>query len=117
MKPRLETIRARHPRRRFTSLALEILERRELLTTGIGTYNPADDRFALRNEASAGPMTAGEFQFASPGSVPVVGDWNGDGQDDFGLYNPTTATWYLKYGAEAGPPNAGVFTFGPTGAV
>jgi hypothetical protein len=117
MQRRPAIVRPRQPRRWFTLLGLEALERRELLTAGIGTYAPANDLFTLRNEASAGTASAGEFQFTSPGSVPVVGDWNGDGRDDFGLFDPATATWHLKYGAEAGPANAGVFAFGPTGSV
>jgi len=33
----------------------------------------------------------------APGEIPVVGDWNGDGVDDFGAYDPLTATWTLRY--------------------
>jgi hypothetical protein len=113
----LKRLTVRRKANRFARLRLEPLERRDLLAAGIGVYNPANDVFSLRNEASAGPPTAGEFQFSSPGSVPVVGDWNGDGQDDFGLFEPATATWHLRYGAETGGANAGVFSFGATGSI
>jgi hypothetical protein len=94
----------------------ELLEQRTLLAAGIGVFDPATDTFSLRNQASAGPADA-EFQLSAPGTLPVVGDWNGDHQDDFGVFDPATATWSLRYGAEDGDPNAGVFQFGQTGSI
>ena len=66
-------------------LRFEALESRSLLAAGIGVYAPANESFVLRNEASAGEADA-EFQFPAPGALPVVGDWNGDGRDDFGVF-------------------------------
>jgi hypothetical protein len=80
--------------------------------TGIGVYVPTTDLFFLRNTANAGSADAGTFQFSAPGSIGVTGDWNGDGQDDFGVFDSNSATWSLKYGAEAGVADAGTFTFG-----
>jgi len=104
-------------RRRRKSLSrCELLEPRTLLAAGIGVFDPATDTFSLRNQASAGPADA-EFQLTAAGTVPVVGDWNGDHQDDFGVFDPATATWSLRYGAEDGEPDAGVFQFGQTGSI
>jgi hypothetical protein len=35
------------------------------------------------------------FFFANAAYRPVVGDWNGDGPEDFGAYYPPWAGWYL----------------------
>jgi hypothetical protein len=108
--------RARKAAYRRTSLGFEQLEERTVLSTGIGVYVSNTDEFTLRNTATAGAAEA-QFQFVAPGTIPVVGDWNGDGKDDFGVFDAKTATWSLRYGAETGPANAGVFTFGKTGAL
>src|SRR5688500_7116705 len=106
-------MKSRHSKRlaarRFTFLRGEQLEERTVLSVGVGVYFPVNDTFWLRNTPTAGPNDAGEFQFDAPGALPVVGDWNGDGQDDFGIYDTSNGTWSLRYGAEPGPPNAGVF--------
>jgi hypothetical protein len=111
----------RRPKRR-TGLrsrffAIEPLEDRRVMATGIGVFDATDRTFSLRNQASAGAADAGTFQFSADGTLPVVGDWNGDGQDEFGLFNPANATWSLRYGAEAGGANAGVFPFGQSGSI
>ncbi|HEX2474843.1 MAG TPA: VCBS repeat-containing protein [Lacipirellulaceae bacterium] len=108
---------SRRPRPRTTILRIEQLEERFVLSTGIGVYAPSTDTFTLRHTPNAGPADAGTFQFAAPGALPVIGDWNGDGRDDFGIFDAATATWSLRYGAEAGPANAGVFQFGQPGSV
>src|SRR5205085_6499027 len=48
------------------------------------------------------------------GSIPVVGDWNGDGRDDIGTFK--AGTWTLRYGASPGLANAGTFNFGAADA-
>ena len=106
----------KRPLRRRRAIRFEHLEERNLLATGIGVFNPRNDTFALRNEASAGAPTA-EFRFAASGRTPVVGDWNGDGIDDFGVFENGGARWSLRYGAEAGPANAGTFRFGAPGSI
>jgi hypothetical protein len=96
--------------------SFEQLEDRRVLAVGIGTYTRNTDTFSLRNTASAGKVNT-TFQLSAPGTIPVVGDWNGDGQDDFGVFNSNNATWSLRYGAETGPANAGVFAFGVAGSL
>jgi hypothetical protein len=103
-------------RRRLAFSAIELLEDRRLLA-GIGIYNPANDTFTLRKTANAGAADAGQFQLSAPGAIPVVGDWNGDGQDDFGVFDASTATWSLRYGTQSGTANAGVFQFGTIGGM
>src|SRR3954452_3559147 len=113
-------MRATTPRRRrfrpITRLGLEQLEERTVLSAGTGTFSPSTDTFTLRNTANAGPADT-TFRLTATGSVPVVGDWNGDGQDDFGVFNPATATWSLKDTAATGTANAGVFSFGEPGSI
>lgn len=111
----MRSLRTNTLRRRQHFLAVEQLEDRSLLT-GIGVYSPDTDTFTLRYTANTGAADAGMFAFTAPGTQPVVGDWNGDGQDDFGVFDSATATWSLRYGAEAGAANAGVFTFGKVGS-
>ena len=109
--------RTQKPTQLRSALRFEQLEDRSVLSAGVGVYTPSSDTFSLRTTASAGTADAGIFQFTAPGTVPVVGDWNGDGRDDFGVFDSKTATWSLRYGAETGLANAGVFTFGKTGSV
>ena len=51
-----------------------------------------------------------------PKTVPVAGDWDGDGIDGIGTVIPSTASWVLKNTVGAGSPDIGPFTFGPAGA-
>jgi hypothetical protein len=98
-------------------LSIEYLEDRVVPSVGIGVYSPMNDTFSLRSTATAGTANAGTFTFNTSGMIPVAGDWNGDGTQDYGLFDPRTATWYLRYGAQSGPANAGVFTFGTPGSI
>ncbi len=95
---------------------LETLEDRTLPASGIGVYAPNTDTFTLRDIAAAGAASA-TFRLNAPGMIAVVGDWNGDGKDDFGVFDTATANWTLRYGAETGPANAGSFRFGTPGAL
>ena len=74
---------------------------------GPGVIRP-DHSWHLKDLPSDGVEDHG-FSFGDFGDYPVVGDWNGDGRDDFGVFDSKTATWTLKYGAETGPANAGIF--------
>jgi hypothetical protein len=85
------------------------------MASGIGAFTPSSATWALRSSASAGPPDVGTFKFGT--SVPVVGDWNGDGKDDIGTFNRNTGVWSLRYGTSAGAPDAGVFAFGKPGSL
>jgi hypothetical protein len=49
----------------------------------------------LRNSNTSGAADL-TFTYGSPGSVPVTGDWNGDGIDTPGIYQPETGAWHLR---------------------
>src|SRR5437762_11796330 len=78
---------------RSYSAHLEALEKRKLLSAGIGSFVPGSGTWSLRSTASAGPADVGTFQFGA--NLPRVGDRNGDGRDDIGTFNAATATWSL----------------------
>jgi hypothetical protein len=99
---------------RWIRPSLELLEDRTLPASGIGVFLPTTDTFLVKHVASAGAANA-NFRMPAPGAMPVVGDWNGDGKDDFGVFDTVTATWSLRYGAENGPINGGVFQYGQPG--
>jgi GH25 family lysozyme M1 (1,4-beta-N-acetylmuramidase) len=42
------------------------------------------------------------FPWGLPGDVPLVGDYNGDGRDDFVIWRPTTGTWWVAYSSGGG---------------
>ena len=104
----------KRPFRRTTRLALEQLEERTVLSAGIGIYNPLNDVFSIRNTPTAGAADA-VFQLSAPGSLPVVGDWNGDGTDGIGTFRIDTTEWMLRNTASAGAADAGRFRFGARG--
>jgi hypothetical protein len=60
----------------------------------IGLYDPATSFFYLRNSNTAGAadITAA---FGTPGMVPVVGDWQGNGTTTIGAMDPATSGFYL----------------------
>ena len=55
----------------------------------VGQYDPLTSTFYLRNSNSPG-LADLTFIYgpAGAGSMPLVGDWNGDGVDTIGLYDP-----------------------------
>jgi Ca2+-binding RTX toxin-like protein len=70
----------------------------------LGVYRPSSSRYYL-DEGTRGwtGQTAGElgYQFGRPGDAPLVGDWNGDGRDDFGSFRRNsngTTTFSLDVG-------------------
>ncbi|WP_422928475.1 beta strand repeat-containing protein [Singulisphaera sp. PoT] len=70
--------------------------------TDVGIYVPSTDTFAIAYLNSQGQISAQRiFQYgAHVGnnfSVPVTGDFNGDGTTDVGLYVPTTDTFALAF--------------------
>lgn len=54
------------------------------------------------------------YTFGAPGDLPVVGDWNDNGQRKrIGVYRPSTGQWYLDVnGSNAYAPNDIVGVFG-----
>jgi hypothetical protein len=44
----------------------------------------------------AGPVTYGD-----PDDLPIIGDWDGNGNDEIGVYRPSSRTFY-HYGTDTG---------------
>ncbi len=87
------------------------------LAQTIGAYDPAKATFFLRNENSPGAPDAGTINFGTPGFLPVIGDWNGDGIQTIGVFDQTTGTWYLRNENSPGAPDAGKFQYGAPGTI
>jgi hypothetical protein len=83
----------------------------------VGSFDPATGLWYLRNATSSGSPDAGVFAYGAPGWDPVVGDWDGDGQQGIGVFDPSTGTWHLRNSPDPGPANAGVFAYGGPGWV
>src|SRR4029453_675462 len=77
-------------------------------------YEPASGAFFIRNSTTPGEADS-VFTFGPGGDfLPVVGDWDGDGDVNIGLYEPASGNFYLKF--DNTPGNATlVFSFGPGG--
>jgi hypothetical protein len=71
----------------------------------VGSFNPANAMWYLRNSNTGGSPDAGQFEFGAPGWIPVVGDWDGDGVTSVGVVDPTTMTWYLGNSNRDGTPD------------
>ena len=53
------------------------------------------------------------FHFGTPGDVPVIGDWDGNGVSDTGVFRPANGNWYLDT-TKTGTVNR-TFPFGKRG--
>ena len=82
-----------------------------------GSYLSATGAFFLRNSNSSGSADI-VFTFGAGGAttVPIKGDWDGDGDDTVGLYDQTTGAFFLRNSASNGPAEL-VFTFGAVSAM
>jgi hypothetical protein len=74
----------------------------------IGLYDPATSLFHLREADGATEYT---FGYGQPGGgwIPLVGDWDGDGQRGVGLYDPCSSHFYLTNALSTGYAE---YTFG-----
>src|SRR5262249_33756815 len=70
----------------------------------IGGFDPTTATFFRRPSNTAGPPDAGTIPFGSPGNLPVVGDWDGNGTATIGVFDPNTATWFLRNSNTPGAP-------------
>jgi hypothetical protein len=86
-------------------------------TTTIGLYDPATGTFYLK-DANSGGAADTVFVYgsggASPGLVPLAGNWTGSSVTTVGLYDPATSTFYLKDSNSGGFADT-VFTYGAAG--
>ncbi len=60
----------------------------------IGYYIPQTSEWVLRMQYNQEQLQV--FQHGTPDSIPVVGDYNGNGMDDLALYNPKNHTWSVR---------------------
>lgn len=98
---------------------------------GIGVYDHTTATWYLRNTTTAGapdftPFVFGTITTGLPrhgppvgvgSSLPVVGDWDGDGDTTIGAYDPATGQWYLRNSNSAGAVDVPVFTYGSAGMI
>jgi hypothetical protein len=91
-------------------------ERNNCQTTPLDVLaaGPEPLTWLLRNSNSSGAPDL-SFEFGVAGDVPVVGDWDGDGDDTVGVYSPLTQTWRLHNSNGAGSPDV-TLVFGTTTA-
>ena len=71
----------------------------------VGLFRPSNNTFYLRNDNSNGSadVTFSYGSSASPNDdVPVVGDWDGDGDDTVGMYRRSQNRWMLRNTNAAG---------------
>lgn len=65
----------------------------------VSLYRPSQQRFYIINELGqdGGGLGAADysFMFGSPGDVPFVGDFDGDGTDTVGVYRPSTGRVFI----------------------
>jgi hypothetical protein len=100
--------------RNFAASSGSVLQEVLIRTTTAGAYDPATGMWFLRNSNSAGPPDVAAFAFGPPGSLPLVGDWDGDGTFTIGVFDPATATFMLRNSNTPGAADF-IFAFGPAG--
>ncbi len=81
----------------------------------VALYNPKTGQFYLHNVNDVG---VADYTFAydpvKGNLLPIVGDWDGDGQDCVGLYDLDTSMFYLNQNNIPGDASQG-FRYGPAG--
>jgi len=81
----------------------------------VGLFDRRTGEWILEyGHASNSPVAS--FAYGGAGTLPVYGDWNGDGVATPGAFDPTTATWYLRNTPGPGPAEM-IFQFGPVNSI
>src|SRR5262245_29642768 len=57
------------------------------------------------------------FEFGGAGMRPIVGDWDGDGNDTAGVYDPATGVFFLRNSNSSGAPDEVLTLNGPGAAL
>ncbi len=87
----------------------------------IGAYRPANRLFLMDADGSGTwtPATDASAQMGIAGDVPLIGDWNGDGDDDVGVYRPASRLFLLDFDESGGwtPATDRAYQFGVAGDV
>ena len=56
------------------------------------------------------------FTYGGPTTIPLVGDWNGDGTEGIGIYDPSSGVFSLRQTPTTGiAPDITAFPFGQVG--
>ncbi len=88
-------------------------------TDTVGLYDPSSAGFHLKNTNATGGGADLVFCYGPGGNrgwTPLVGDWDGDGDDSPGLYDPSVGGFHLKNTNAGGGPDVTPFVYGPGGA-
>ena len=80
-----------------------------------GYFEPGPRGFHLSNALAPGPSNY-FFARGAPGSIPVVGDWNGDGKDSTGVFYPWDMSWHLRNELSPGSSQY-IFARGESGSI
>ncbi len=91
-----------------------------LLPTHVGFWRPSSKRFYLDangsgrwNGTSGGDIVTAPWNWVTASEIPVVGDWDGDGDDEVGFWRPSTKRFYLDAngsGSWNGPSGGDIVT-------
>jgi hypothetical protein len=88
-------------------------------TSGIGWYRVADASWHLQ-DALVSESDASDHAFVygpvgDPSSIPVAGDWDGDGKASVGWYRPGDGSWHLTNSLTDPAVTDYGFVYGPAG--
>jgi hypothetical protein len=81
----------------------------------VGSFNPANATWYLRNSNSSGSPDIAPFAYGAANWYPVTGDWDGDGLTTIGVVDLSTMTWYLRNSNSGGLPSYTPFRYGAPG--
>lgn len=70
----------------------------------------------LTNLPPSSAQSIPPFGFGRRDTVPLAGDWDGDGDDTLGYYDPRERRFYLRNTLSTGPPDLVTAVIGPFGA-
>ena len=86
----------------------------------VSLFRPADGRFYVINALGDGDAGLGaadlDFLFGDASDVPIVGDWDGDGDDTFGMRRESDGSVYLSNTLSGGAAHI-TFAYGDPGDV
>jgi hypothetical protein len=91
--------------------------------TKIGVYDPATAVWFIDYNGNGvwdGTPIDKTYWHGFTGTIPVTGDWNGDGITEIGIYDPSSALWYVDYngnGSWDGTPTDRTYWHGFAGIV
>jgi hypothetical protein len=71
-------------------------------------WSPATATFTLRTVRRSGAVVLRPVRFGSSTSLPVTGDWNGDGITDLGVWGTPTGRFALRVTDKGSATDVGV---------